>query len=71
MVPRWISVWGLIAVVLMVTSGVSAMFAVELPDAVFGLLVVPIAIQEMVMAVWLIVKGFDQAALVQIPANES
>jgi len=26
---------------------------------VFGLLVVPIGVQEMVMALWLIVKGFD------------
>lgn len=71
MVPRWISVWGLIAVVLMVTSGVSAMFAVELPDAVFGLLVVPIAIQEMVMAVWLIVKGFNQEALINVQTNNA
>jgi len=59
LVPRWISVWGLIAAVLMVTSAILAMFEVDLPDAVFGLLVMPIAVQEMVMALWLIIKGFD------------
>lgn len=59
LLPRWISAWGLIAVVLMVASGVLAMFEVTLPEAVFALLVVPIAIQEMVMALWLIVKGFS------------
>ena len=59
LLPRWISVWGLIAAVMMVTSAVLAMFEVTLPDAVFGLLVVPIAVQEMVMALWLIIKGFD------------
>lgn len=63
LLPRWISVWGLIAAVLMVASAVLAMFEVTLPDAVFALLVVPIAVQEMVMALWLIVKGFDPSAL--------
>ena len=59
LLPRWISIWGLIAIVMMMTSALLAMFAVELPDAIFGLLVVPIGVQEMVMAVWLIVKGFN------------
>lgn len=59
LLPRWISVWGLIAIALMALSAFFAMFEVDLPDAVFGLLVVPIMIQEMVMALWLIIKGFD------------
>ena len=63
LLPRWISIWGLIAIVMMMTSALLAMFGVELPDAIFGLLVVPIGVQEMVMAVWLIVKGFNSAAI--------
>jgi len=63
LLPRWISIWGLIAIFLMTTSAFLAMFAVELPDAIFGLLVIPIAVQEMVMALWLIVKGFNSAAI--------
>lgn len=63
LLPRWISIWGLVAIGLMMTSAVLAMFAVDLPDAVFGLLVVPIALQEMVMAVWLIMKGFDTSSI--------
>jgi len=59
LLPRWISIWGLIAIVMMMTSAFLAMFGVELPDAIFGLLVVPIGVQEMVMAVWLIAKGFN------------
>jgi len=59
LLPRWISVWGLIAIALMAMSAILAMFEVDLPDAVFGLLVIPIMVQEMVMAVWLIIKGFD------------
>jgi len=63
LLPRWISIWGLIAIVLMMTSAFLAMFAVELPEAIFGLLVFPIGVQEMVMAVWLILKGFNQDAV--------
>ena len=59
LLPRWISVWGLVAILLMTASAILSMFEVKLPDAVFGLLVVPIGVQEMVMALWLIIKGFD------------
>jgi len=61
LLPRWISIWGLIATILMIADGGLAMFEVQLPDAVFALLVIPIAVQEMVMAVWLIVKGFNNS----------
>ena len=63
LLPRWISVWGLIAILLMAASAFLAMFEVELPDALFGLLVVPIVVQEMVMALWLIIKGFNSTAI--------
>ena len=63
LLPRWLSIWGLISAVMMMTSVILAMFEVELPEAIFGLLVVPIAVQEMVMALWLIIKGFDPKAL--------
>jgi hypothetical protein len=66
LLPRWISIWGLIAIVLMMASALLAMFAVELSDALFGLLVIPIAVQEMVMAVWLIVKGFSRDAVKKV-----
>lgn len=57
LLPRWLSVWGLLGGVLYLVSGLSAMFSVDL-----GILMAPLALQEMVMAVWLIVKGFDPAA---------
>ena len=63
LVPRWISLWGLIAAVLMVSSALLAMLEVALPDAVFGFLWIPIAVQEMVMALWLIIKGFNSTAI--------
>ena len=61
LVPRFIAVWGLAAV------GLLAVFNLMGADVTSGgpavLLVVPIAINELFQAGWLIVKGFDQRAL--------
>jgi hypothetical protein len=58
LIPRWISIWGLVGGVLYLASGLSAMFSVDL-----GILMAPLALQEMVMAVWLIVKGFNPSVV--------
>jgi hypothetical protein len=65
LLPRWISIWGLIGAVLYLASGLSAMFGVDL-----GFLMAPLALQEMVMAVWLIVKGFDGSAITSLSAKQ-
>lgn len=66
LLPRWISIWGLIAAVMIIASAGLSMFDAQLPDAMFGLLVIPIAVQEMVMALWLIIKGFNQDAIASV-----
>ena len=64
LVPRWLSGWGLIAVPLYLTSGLSHMFGLAGPVLMAQIpLVLPMALQEMVMAVWLIVKGFNSSAI--------
>ena len=63
LVPRWLSVWGL--------AGAAAVFAFALLKMYGGgtmLLAVPIGVQEMVLAGWLIVRGFSTAALSSEPA---
>lgn len=64
LVPRWLSVWGIISAILCLTSGILAMFHV-LSSMSVGSIVLNISIffQEMVLAVWLIVKGFNQSAI--------
>lgn len=53
MFPAWLSVWGLIGAACVVVFAVTAMFGL------FPVwLALPIGLQEMVLAVWLIVKGF-------------
>ena len=58
LIPRWLSVWGLIGATLMLATGLIRMFD---PSLIYGAL--PIILYEMVLAVWLIVKGFNSSAI--------
>jgi len=60
LVPRWLSGWGLVAISLTMASGVLAMFSLIGPLSTGQVVLnLPIAVQEMALAVWLMVKGFD------------
>lgn len=60
LVPRWLSGWGLLAAVLWVSAGVLVMFGLVDPRSpTQTAMALPIAIQEMVLAGWLITRGFD------------
>jgi hypothetical protein len=65
LIPRWLSAWGLIGVVLhLVFTGLVGMFALTSPASTLqDVLNLPIFLQEMVMAVWLIVRGFNPSAI--------
>jgi hypothetical protein len=58
LVPRWLSGWGVIGTLLMLTACLLALFA-DRPVTGYTALIVPIAIQELVLAGRLLVKGFD------------
>lgn len=58
LIPRWLSVWGLAGAVLYLAAPLSTMFG-----AALGFLMAPLALQELVLALWLIVKGFTPAAI--------
>ena len=57
-IPQWLSGWGLIAGLLVTLYGLLAMFGFDTASTVAVFLFLPIAIQEMVLAAWLIIKGF-------------
>ena len=61
LLPRWLSIWGLISAVAILIASVLATFDISLVLAM--LLVIPIAFQEQAMAIWLIVKGFNPSAI--------
>ena len=65
LVPRWLSGWGLIGIILIIVTSMLVMFRVIGPMSTTQIiLAVPIGLQEMVLAVWLIVKGFNPSAIV-------
>jgi hypothetical protein len=64
LVPRWLSGWGLVGAGLGLVATVYAGFTQEFGfSSVNTVLNIPIGVQEMVLAVWLIVKGFNRSAL--------
>jgi len=72
LIPRWLSGWGLVGATLHLVSGLLVLFGLLTDLPVLGLVWdLPIALQEMVMAVWLIVKGFNPAAIAAEPAQIS
>lgn len=62
LVPRWLSGWGLAGAALSMLASLLLMFRlIDLLTTSYMVLNLPMALQEMVLAVWLL-KGFDPAA---------
>ena len=60
LIPRWISGFGIVAILLHIASGVLVLFELQENFDTSSLIMnLPIAVQEMIMAVWLIIKGFN------------
>jgi len=71
LIPRWLSGWGLIAAALCLISGILVMFhIIDFFTPVQIALNIPIFLQEMVLAVWLIVKGFNSPAIASGSAKQ-
>ena len=72
LVPRWLSGWGLVAI--RPGPGRRPFYAGFTQDFGFTtvntVLSIPIGLQEMVLAVWLIAKGFSAPALASVAATE-
>jgi hypothetical protein len=59
LVPRWLAWWGLVGGVLLTLRGVLETYGVDLPAAAQAVLAAPIGLEEMVFAVWLLVRGLS------------
>ncbi len=63
LIPRWLSVWGLLAALSHLAGVLLIMFDRLVPFSPTQVaFAVPIAAQELALAIWLIVKGFDPSA---------
>lgn len=63
LIPRFISVWGLIGAITVLTTTMLEVFAISVPTAMGVVLGVPMLLNELFLGVWLIVKGFNSSAL--------
>ena len=63
LIPRWLSIWGLARAVLYLATPLLDMFGHG-----FGILMAPLAVAEIVLAVWLIARGLNFSALSETTA---
>ena len=65
LIPRWLSAWGLAALAMLFSMTLLIAFGERIsePSGMLVLLAVPLGVQEMVLAVWLILKGFNPSAI--------
>jgi hypothetical protein len=68
LIPRWLTIWGLIGVVPYLANAVFHLLQV---DPGFGMILeIPLAIQELVMGAWLVIKGFTPKAIAAIEVKD-
>ena len=60
LIPRWLSVWGLLGTTLTILASLLLMFQfIEVVTSFYIVLNIPMVLQEFVFALWLIIKGFN------------
>jgi len=71
LVPRWLSAWGLLGLALLLGSNLAVVFGfLGSTSPLLVPLTLPILLQELVLAAWLIAKGFSAPALASVAATE-
>ncbi|MBT2603701.1 DUF4386 domain-containing protein [Bacillus sp. ISL-53] len=72
LVPRFIPILGMTGATLVFICALLVMFGVIQQISVWGaILALPVAANEMILAVWLIVKGFNESALASMSASKT
>jgi hypothetical protein len=66
LVPRFISVWGLIGVILLFAEVVSSIFGTSLGGIIVML---PMGVNEIFLGIWLITRGFNQSVIIPEKTN--
>ena len=64
LIPRWLTIWGLIGVVPYLANALLHFFHVNTGIGIY--LEIPLGIQELVMGLWLVIKGFNLDAVKQL-----
>jgi hypothetical protein len=61
LIPRWLTIWGLIGVVPYLANALMHFFHISTSIGTY--LEVPLLIQELVMGLWLVIKGFNPSEI--------
>jgi hypothetical protein len=70
LIPRWLSGWGIVAILMHLTGAIITMFTQVDPFSTSTfLLSIPIGLNELTLAGWLIVKGFNSSAITSLSAK--
>lgn len=62
LIPRFISIWGIIATIILFIITTIKLFGIDLP--LLNALVLPMILNELFLACWLIIKGFNPERIV-------
>ncbi|MDR7077478.1 hypothetical protein J2Y03_002502 [Neobacillus niacini] len=70
LVPRFLSILGMTGATLVFICALLVMFGVFPQISFWGaIFAIPVAANEMILAVWLLIKGFNESALASLSAN--
>jgi len=67
LIPRWLAGWGVLGAACSLLAALFILFGLAPYSLPMLVLILPIAVQEMVLAIWLIVKGFTAPASASAP----
>ncbi|SOE23831.1 protein of unknown function [Spirosomataceae bacterium TFI 002] len=58
LIPQWLSIWGVVGNIILIVAGFLIMFQeIQVVSKAYGLLAAPLVLQEIVLAILLILKG--------------
>jgi hypothetical protein len=69
LIPRLLSGWGFIGAVLYIASGFLPLFGHGSRSTIYVIMEIPLALNEMAFALWLIIKGFNSPANASVSAE--
>lgn len=71
LVPTWLSVWGLAGAAAYLTAGLLVLYGLESLSTPQVLLEAPLGLQELALALWLILRGFSSTSTPDDAVGES
>jgi hypothetical protein len=64
--PKWLSIWGIISNTLIMTASFLLLYKlIEVVSTEYGIMTIPLVLQEVILAIWLIVKGLNSPLTTQ------